>query len=280
MRPQVVVIVLPLLALFAHLAQAVEEVGVEQLAAKRAVKAFNVGVLCRTRGLNPVQVNPLSLAPGLEQLADQLGAVVDPDAGRDAVAADQRGEQGDDPRGGQRKIHLDAEHFPIPIFDHVQGPEAAAVGQRIAHKVQRPAHVRLRGHFQGPFYALGQAFLFPPLAQLQVQQLIDTPQALMIDHHPQLAQAVIVLPKAPAAVPLGQRPQPGHERGIGGLESPTAPAGWRGVAVAGQAHERTRLALAQPPPTGVMGHCAPGRGGDYFFRNTSLITWCSRLSSA
>ena len=81
-------------------------------------------------------------------------------------------------------------------------------------------------------------------------------------------------------MPLHQRPQPGNEFGIGGLESPTAPARWQGIAVAGQAHECTRLALAQPPPTGVMGHCAPSRGGDYFFRKTSLITWCSRLNSA
>ena len=42
MRPQVVVIVLPQLALFAHLAQAAEEVGVEQLAAKRAVKCPHI----------------------------------------------------------------------------------------------------------------------------------------------------------------------------------------------------------------------------------------------
>ena len=119
MGPQVVVIILPELALFAHLTQAIEKVGVEQLAAKRAVKAFNTGILRRTRGPNPVQVNPPTLTPGLEHLADQLGAIVDPDAGRVAVAADQRGEQGEDPRGGQRKVHLNAEHFPISVFDHI-----------------------------------------------------------------------------------------------------------------------------------------------------------------
>ena len=175
MGPQVVVIILPALALFAHLAQAGEKVGVEQLAAKRAVKAFNVGVLRRTRRLNPVQVNHLVLTPDLEHLADKLGAVVDPDAGRAAVAAHQGGEQGDDPRGGQRKIHFDAEHFPVPVLDHVQGPETAAVGQRVAHEVQRPTHVGLRRHFQGLLDALGQVFLFPALAQLQVQELINTP---------------------------------------------------------------------------------------------------------
>ncbi|AMR28295.1 hypothetical protein A0257_15175 [Hymenobacter psoromatis] len=65
MRSQVVVIVLPKLAVFMHLAQAGEEVGIEQLAAKGAVKAFNIGVLRWTRWLNPTQVNSLTLAPGL-----------------------------------------------------------------------------------------------------------------------------------------------------------------------------------------------------------------------
>ena len=131
------VIILPELALFAHPKQAIKKVGVEQLAAKRAVKAFNVAVLRRTRELNPVQVNPPTLTPGLEHLADQLGAIVDPNAGRVAVAADQRGEQGDDPRGGQRKVHFDAEHFPIPVVDHVgvlvtTGPKIA-VRVSLAH---------------------------------------------------------------------------------------------------------------------------------------------------
>ena len=45
-------------------------------------------------------------------------------------------------------------------------------------------------------------------------------------------------------MPFHQRPQPGNEFGIGGLESPTAPTWGRDVAAAGQAHERTRLALA------------------------------------
>ena len=100
MGPQVLVIILPERALFAHLKQAIEKVGVEQLAAKRAVKAFIIAVLRRTRGPNPVRVNPPTLTPGMEHLADKLGAIVDPDAGRVAVAADQRDEQGDDPHGG------------------------------------------------------------------------------------------------------------------------------------------------------------------------------------
>lgn len=70
-------------------------------------------------------------------------------------------------------------------------------------------------------------------------------------------------------MPLDQRPQAGNQVGIAGLQSPTAPTGWGGVALAGQAHESTRLVLAQPPLAGVVSGCAAGRGGRYFFRSTS-----------
>ena len=72
---------------------------------------------------------------------------------------------------GSEKIDLDAEHFPVPVLDHVQGAKAAAIGQRIAPIIQGPADIRLCGYFQRPFYPLGQAFLFPPLAELQVHVL-------------------------------------------------------------------------------------------------------------
>ena len=107
MRPQVIVIVLLALALFAHLAQAGKEVSVEKFAAKRAVKTFSIGVLSRTGGLNPVQVNLLSLAPGLQHLADEFRAVIHANPGGHAVAADQDGEQGHDSGGRQGEINLD-----------------------------------------------------------------------------------------------------------------------------------------------------------------------------
>ena len=81
-------------------------------------------------------------------------------------------------------------------------------------------------------------------------------------------------------MPLDQRPQPGDQFGIGGLDSPTAPTRWRGIAAAGQAHERTGLALAEPPPISVVDDRPPDRGGDYFFRNTSVMPRCFRLNPA
>ena len=110
MRPQVVVIILPALALFAHLAQAGKEVSVEKFAAERAVKTFNVGVLSWTGGLNPVQFNLLALAPGLQHLADEFGAIIHPNPGGHAVAAVSSGYLLTEIRQGPRS------DFPAGLF--------------------------------------------------------------------------------------------------------------------------------------------------------------------
>ena len=75
----------------------------------------------------------------------------------------------------------------------------------------------------------------------------------MVDHYAQLVQAVLLFPKAPAPVALDQHLQAGDQFGIGGLDFSMAPTGWRSVAAARQAHERTRLTLAQPPLAGPWG---------------------------
>ena len=95
-RPQVIVIVLPVLALFAHVAQVAKVVSVEKSAAIWAVKTFNIGVSSRTGRLNPVQVNYLALAPGQQLLADEFRAFIHPNPGGFVVAFDQNGEQGHD----------------------------------------------------------------------------------------------------------------------------------------------------------------------------------------
>lgn len=100
MGPQVVVVVLPELAVFAYLTQTGKEIGVEQFAAQRAVKAFNIGILRRTCGLNPLQVNLLALAPSLQELADGFRAIVHSNPSGYPVTADQVREQRDDARGG------------------------------------------------------------------------------------------------------------------------------------------------------------------------------------
>jgi hypothetical protein len=57
------------------MSQRAKQVSVEQLAAKRAVEAPNVCILCRLARLNPVQGNALLLAPLGQPGVDKFGAI-------------------------------------------------------------------------------------------------------------------------------------------------------------------------------------------------------------
>ena len=100
----------------------------------------------------------------------------------------------------------------------------------------------------------------------------------MVDQHPILAQAVVILPEPPTPVTFHQRLQCLAHRTVGcrplRFLAPTA------VAATGQARHLAGMALAQPLRHQRVGHVAAGGGGRSFFRNTSLMAWFSRLSSA
>ena len=63
MRPLRVVVEHPVVHELAHVGQRAEQVRVEQLAAKRAVEAFDISILRRLAGLNLALDNTLFLTP-------------------------------------------------------------------------------------------------------------------------------------------------------------------------------------------------------------------------
>lgn len=71
-----VIIVLPLVHQLVHVGQRAEQMNVEQFAAERAIEAFDISVLCRLAGLNPVQGNVLLLKPLAHFGADKFRAIV------------------------------------------------------------------------------------------------------------------------------------------------------------------------------------------------------------
>lgn len=74
--PLGVVVVHPLLDELARVGQGPKQVGVEQLTAKRAIEALNVGVLGRFTRLNQVQVDALLFTPIAEPGADEFWPVI------------------------------------------------------------------------------------------------------------------------------------------------------------------------------------------------------------
>ena len=71
-----VVVEHPFVYELAHVGQRAKQVGVEQLAVKRAVEAFDVRILRRLTGLNPVQGNTLLLTPLTQFGASKFRAIV------------------------------------------------------------------------------------------------------------------------------------------------------------------------------------------------------------
>jgi hypothetical protein len=74
--PLGIIIVPPLVHQLAYVGQRAKQVGVEQFAAKRAVEAFDVRILRRLAGLNPVQNNTLLLRSLARFGAAKLRAVI------------------------------------------------------------------------------------------------------------------------------------------------------------------------------------------------------------
>jgi len=73
-----IVVVQPLLHELPHIGQRAEQVGTEQLPAKRAVKASEVGILGRLAGLDSVQSNVLLLTSLTQPGAAKLWSIISP----------------------------------------------------------------------------------------------------------------------------------------------------------------------------------------------------------
>ena len=104
-----VVVEQPLGHELAHMGQRTKQVGVEQFAAKRAVEAFNVGVLERLAGPNPVQGNALRLSPFAQARADEFGAIVRAQLRGSAMALNQARQHLHHAGSRQGKIDFDAQ---------------------------------------------------------------------------------------------------------------------------------------------------------------------------
>jgi hypothetical protein len=84
-----VVVKHPFIHELAHMGQRAKQVGVEQFAAKRAVEAFDIGILSQLAGLNLVQDNAMLLKPLAQTGTDKFGSVVRAQLRGAAMALDQ-----------------------------------------------------------------------------------------------------------------------------------------------------------------------------------------------
>ena len=179
----------------ARLFQAAEQVLVQAFVAKAPDKAFCKPILHRLAGRDVMPADPALLLPFQDRVRGQLRAVVaDEEAG---VAAKFRDlvEFGGDTNAGERDIGDEAYAFPVEVVDHRQDAKAPAVGQRVRHKVQRPALIDpLRDRHRRP---RSQCPLAPAaLANGQALLLVEPIELLAVQHHPFPAKQQMQTPVA------------------------------------------------------------------------------------
>ena len=108
--------------------------------------------------------------------------------------------------GVDRGVDLDMQGLPVEVIDDVEGPEAPAAGQRIAHEVHRPDGVGKMRHIQRNAFPLGQAALGRP-SNVQSHRLVHAVDALVVPVGPCPAQLGAALPEAPAGTLFHQSGQ-------------------------------------------------------------------------
>lgn len=104
------------------------------------------------------------------------------------------------------RIDLDMECFAIEIIHNVEGAEASAARQRVAHEIHRPHHVMQPWYVQRCALARRQATL-GGTPQVEFHRVVDAVDALAIPVRPLLAQLIAILPEASAGMSLYRRGQ-------------------------------------------------------------------------
>ena len=169
-----------------------------------AVVALDVGVLLGLPGLDVLDGDLPFFGPFHQLATDVFGAVVDPYGAGFPSPLDDPVQAANDPFGGQGKVHLNAQPFPVEVVEHVQQPELAAIAEAISHEVHGPGHVRRVRHRQG----IGLLAL-QPLAwldpQVQFQRAIDAIDALVVPRMTfDIAQMQEAQAEAPGLAGVGQ----------------------------------------------------------------------------
>ena len=180
----------------------------QPVVAHRAVIAFDISILLRLSRLDEVDANAAFGGPGQRHGADVLRAVIAANDLGFATPFDDPVEAADDAFGRQGEIDLDAESLTIVVVDHIEQPDASAVGQLVMHEVHRPGVVDLcrHGQRQRLFPHQPMAWLDP---QVQFQFAIDPVDALVVPFKPlHVAQIQEAQAEAPVALLVGQAYQP------------------------------------------------------------------------
>lgn len=149
-RSLYVVAVLPVFDEAAGLSQRDEQVLVQALVSEPADEALGERVLCGLAWCDVVPVDLCVLRPFEDRTAGQFRAVVGDDHAGLATQRDDPVQFTGNTDTGQGQIRHDGQSLTGEVIHDTQGPEPAAVSERVGDEVQTPAFIRPGRHCYGP----------------------------------------------------------------------------------------------------------------------------------
>src|SRR5262245_9853988 len=278
MRPDVVVLLLPLLRQHARLQQARELLGVQQLVPHLAVERLGVPVLPWRPRLDVQRLQARPGHPRPDPLGDELRAVVRPDVHRRSPFLHHRGQHRAHRLGRHATPDLQRQAFPRVLVHQREPLQGPAVRRPVVQEVPRPdmvlvlrrsPHAAVRAAAQPSFFPLFPGHFQPLLPPEPVHPLAVDAPALATQQGPDPSISV-------ARMPLDQLQHPGHQPGVLLLDLGRPPL--------------RRARLPQHPAGAALGHAkalaeeAYGLpalvGRHHFFWATSWSICLSRARSA
>jgi hypothetical protein len=135
MRPGLTVIQAPCFNDIPDLLEAAEPVLVQAFVAKPAVEALHVAIVDRFARADELQLDPASISPGIQGIADELRAVIDDDLFRQAVNNRYPSQNLSYPLTADRRMGLDPKTFFRVGVDYREQSEFSSGVQRIVQKI-------------------------------------------------------------------------------------------------------------------------------------------------
>ena len=100
-----------------------------------------------------------------------------------------------DTGGGQARIHLHGQAFPVKIVQDVERPEAVTAHQRVMHEINRPTLIGVWWRHQR-FWFAGRQALFALAPQVELQGAVHAMHTLVVPEKPSSSQQLKQLAEA------------------------------------------------------------------------------------
>jgi hypothetical protein len=199
-----------LVGVLLRLIQVVEQVGRQDVFAKRAIQTLQAAIL---GGLSRLDVSKFNLmlrllAPIAQGLSQKLWSVIYPDGLGLAAPANHLDQPADDLGGRYALSYGDVRIISVLLIHDVGTAKRLTIDQGVAYEIHTPKDIRPNRSYQRSSYRLSQSAQGTTL-DVQASYPVEPVEPLVMDWWKVLhAQSIVRLPKAPSGSLFGHLGQP------------------------------------------------------------------------